>query len=495
MEPVESFHMTPEEFRRHGRAVVDWIADYWGRVEGLPVLSRARPGEVRAALPAAPPADGEPFESLLRDVDRILLPGITHWQSPNFFAFFPANTSGPAILGELLSAGLGVQGMLWLTSPACTELETHVLDWLVGMLGLPGCFRSDSTGGGVIQDSASSAALCAVLAARERATGYRSNENGCDGRLVAYASTQTHSSVEKAVTIAGLGRSNLRLIDVDAAFAMRPEGLARRISEDRRAGLVPCFVCATVGTTSSNAVDPVREIGRVCREHGVWLHVDAAMAGTAAVCPEFRHLQDGVELADSYCFNPHKWMFTNFDCDCFWVADRAALVRTLSILPEYLRNRATESGAVIDYRDWQVPLGRRFRALKLWFVIRSYGVEGLRVHVRRHVELAREFAGWVERSERFELAARPPLNLVCFRHRAGDDFNRELLDRLNSTGAFYLTHTTLQGRFTLRLCVGQTRTEERHVRQAWRTIVSAAQALEAETGSRIGSETEREEPR
>ncbi len=478
MHPDRGFHMSAEEFRRHGRTVVDWIADYWERVEALPVLARVRPGEIRAALPAEPPEAPEPFEAVLRDVEEIVLPGITHWQSPNFFAYFPSNASGPSVLGELLSAGLGVQGMLWQTSPACTELETHVLDWMVGMLGLPPAFRSDSTGGGVIQDSASSAALCALLAARERATGYAGNERGCDGRLVAYASTQTHSSVEKAVTISGLGRSNLRRVEVDEKFAMRPDALAARIARDRSDGLMPCFVCATVGTTSSNAVDPLPEIGRVCREHGVWLHVDAAMSGAAAVCPEFRHLQDGLELADSYCTNPHKWLFTNFDCDCFWVADRPALVRTLSILPEYLRNRATESGAVIDYRDWQIPLGRRFRALKLWLVIRSYGVEGLRFHVRRHVRLAQELAGWIERAERFELAVRPPLNLVCFRHRAGDAFNRELLDRVNAGGALYLTHTTLDGRFTLRMCVGQTRTEERHVRDAWQTIVATAEEIE-----------------
>ena len=263
------------------------------------------------------------------------------------------------MLGELLSAGLGVQGMLWATSPACTELETHVLDWMADLLDLPAKFRSDGTGGGVIQDSASSASLCALLAARERATGYASNERGADGRSVVYTSTQTHSSVEKAVLIAGIGRENLRQIDVDGVFAMRPDLLARQIAQDRAAGLVPAFVCATVGTISSNAVDPLPEIGAICREEGLWLHVDAAMAGTAALCSEYRYLHNGLELADSYCFNPHKWMFTNFDCDCFYVGDRAALIRTLSILPEYLRNRATESGAVIDYRDWQIPLGRR----------------------------------------------------------------------------------------------------------------------------------------
>ena len=473
-----SYHMSPEDFRRHGRAVVDWIADYWQRVEGLPVLSRVAPGEVRAQLPPHPPAGGEPFERILRDFEAVILPGITHWQSPNFFAYFPANTSGPAILGELLSAGLGVQGMLWTTSPACTELETHVLDWMAEMLGLPPAFTSAGTGGGVIQDTASSASLCALLAARERATGYASNERGADGRLIAYASSQTHSSVEKAAKIAGLGRANLRQVEVDDAFAMRPNALAARIAEDRRAGLVPCFVCATVGTTSSNGIDPVREIGVICRQERLWLHVDAAMAGTAAICPEFAHLLDGIGSADSLCVNPHKWMFTNFDCDCFWVADRAALIRTLSILPEYLRNAATESGAVIDYRDWHVQLGRRFRALKLWFVIRSYGVEGLRHHVRRHVELAREFARWVEESGTFELAVRPPLNLVCFRHMGGDEFNRRLMARLNASGRLFLTHTTLDGRFTLRLCVGQTHTERRHVVAAWEEIRRAAAELE-----------------
>ena len=472
-----SFHMSPEDFRRHGHAMVDWIADYQRRVESLPVMSPVKPGDVRAALPTRAPEHGEPFTAVLRDVNRIILPGITHWQSPNFFAFFPSNTSGPSILGDLLSSGLGVQGMLWATSPACTELETHVLDWLVDMLDLPARFKSSGTGGGVLQDSASSAALCTLLAARERATGFQSNQSGCDGRLVAYTSTQAHSSIEKAMGIAGLGRQNLRLIEVDAAFAMRPDLLAAQIEQDRAAGLQPCFVAATIGTTSSNAVDPVPEIGRICREAGVWLHVDAAMAGPAAVCPEFRPLQAGLELADSYAFNPHKWMFTNFDCDCFYVADRAALIRTLSILPEYLRNQATQSGAVIDYRDWQVSLGRRFRALKLWFVIRHYGVEGLRQHLRRHVALAQEFAGWVRADERFELAAPAPLNLVCFRHRGGDEFNRRLLDELNQGGDLYLTHTKLAGRYTLRLCVGQTHTEFRHVAGAWQRIQAAADRL------------------
>ena len=474
MEEPKSYHMTPEEFRRHGRAVVDWVADYMERVESLPVLSRVRPGEVRSLLPPDPPERGEPFEEVLADVDRVILPGITHWQSPNFFAFFPANASGPSILGELLSAGLGVQGMLWATSPACTELETHVLDWMAQMTELPATFRSAGTGGGAIQDSASGAALCALVAARERATGSSSNERGCDGRLTAYASTQAHSSIEKAVKLAGLGRANLRLVEVDGRFAMRPEALEEAIARDAAAGLTPCFVAATVGTTSSNGMDPLPAIGEICRRRGLWLHVDGSMAGTAALCPEFRPLFRGLELADSYCFNPHKWMFTNFDCDCFYVADRRALITALSILPEYLRNAATESGAVIDYRDWQVSLGRRFRALKLWFVIRHYGVEGLRHHVRRHVALAQEFAGWVREDRRFELAVEPPLNLVCFRHRGGDAANQALLDELNGSGALYLTHTKLDGKLTLRMSIGQTHTERRHVEAAWDRIRRAA---------------------
>jgi len=469
--------MTPEEFRRHGHAVIDWIADYHARIESFPVLSQVKPGQIRASLPANPPAQGEPFEALMNDVDRLILPGVTHWQSPNFFAYFPCNASGPGILGDLLSAGLGVQGMLWSTSPACTELETHVMDWLVGMLGLPEKFLSSNTGGGVIQDTASSAALCGLLAARERVTHYASNKKGCNGRLVAYASTQTHSSLEKAAMIAGIGVDNLRLIEVDHNLAMCGDALARQIDADQRAGLTPFFVCATLGTTSSNAMDPIAAVGDVCRQHNLWLHVDAAMSGTAMLCPEFRHLQNGVELADSYNFNPHKWMFTNFDCNCFWVADRKALIQTLSILPEYLRNQASESGAVIDYRDWHIQLGRRFRSLKLWFVIRHYGVEGLQHHIRQHVQLAQLFAEWVRKDECFGLAAPVPLNLVCFRHRAGDAANQAIMDRLNRSGDLFLTHTKLNSKLTLRLSIGQTNTQARHVQLAWKRIQQEAEKV------------------
>ncbi len=477
MSQEKPLHMTPEEFRRHGHAVVDWIADYQSRIETFPVLSQAKPGQIRASLPPNPPAQGEPFDSVLKDVEQLILPGITHWQSPNFFAYFPCNASGPGILGDLLSSGLGVQGMLWSTSPACTELETHVMDWLVGMMGLPEKFLSSGSGGGVIQDTASSAALCALLAARERSSGYTTNKKGGNGRLIAYASTQTHSSLEKAAMIAGIGTDNLRLIEVDENFAMKPDALAKQISADLGAGLTPSFVCATVGTTSSNAMDPVHAIGGICRKHNLWLHVDAAMSGTAMVCPEFRHLQDGVELADSYNFNPHKWMGANFDCSCFWVADRKALIQTLSILPEYLRNQATESGAVIDYRDWHIQLGRRFRSLKLWLLIRHYGIEGLQHNVREHVRLAQLFADWVRKDDRFELPAPVPLNLVCFRHKGGDALNQEIMDRLNRSGELFLTHTKLNGKLTLRLSVGQMNTKSTHVERAWKRIQAETAAL------------------
>lgn len=477
MSESTSFHMTPDEFRTFGYAVIDWIADYQRRVESLPVMAQVQPGDIRAMLPPHPPAHGEDFDAILADIDRIILPGVTHWQSPNFFAYFPANASGPAILGDLLSSGLGVQGMLWLTSPACTELETHMMDWLVEMLALPEKFKSTSTGGGVIQDSASSATLTALLAARERATNFTINRSGGTGNLVAYATSQTHSSLEKAMMIAGLGRQNLRLIEVDETFAMRPNALAQQIERDRAAGLTPIFVCATVGTTSSNAIDPLPAIGAICQREGVWLHVDAAMAGTAALCPEFRWIHDGLAFADSYCFNPHKWMFINFDCDAFFVADRKALIETLSILPEYLRNEATKTGAVIDYRDWQIPLGRRFRALKLWFVIRHYGVEGLQFHVRQHVQMAQQFAEWVRASDDFELAAPVPLNLVCFRHKGGDAINQQIMDRINRSGDLFFTHTRLDGKLTLRMSIGQTHTQMEHVQRAWARIQEETKQL------------------
>jgi len=466
----KSFHMSPEDFRANADQVLEWITAYQKRVEALPVMSQVKPGEIRAKFPTSAPQKGEPFADVLRDLDAKIMPGITHWQSPNFYAYFPSNNSNASILGDLLSSGIGVQGMLWATSPACTELETVVLDWLVEMLGLPSSFLTTGKGGGVIQDTASSATLSALLAARERATSGGSNEEGCDRSLTCYTSSHAHSSLEKNVKIAGLGRKNLRLIEADENFAMRPDALRRAIEADLAAGKKPFFVMATVGTTSSNALDPLSAIGTICREFGLWFHVDSAMAGTATLCPEFRYIQQGVELADSYVFNPHKWMFTNFDCSVFYVADRTALINAFSIMPEYLRNQGTATGEVFDYRDWHVQLGRRFRSLKLWAVIRHYGVEGLQHHIRRHVELAQQFLAWVKADSRFEVMAPAPLNLVCFRLKGDDAANEALMNRLNQSGKIYLTHTKLNGKFTLRMCIGQSQTEERHVRTAWELI-------------------------
>jgi aromatic-L-amino-acid/L-tryptophan decarboxylase len=474
---MKNFHMSPEEFRKQGKQMIDWIADYYENIEKYPVLSQVKPGDIKNHLPDSPPIEGESIEQIMEDVNSIILPGITHWQSPNFFAFFPSNSSGPSILGDLLSSGLGVQGMLWATSPACTELETQVLDWLAEMLQLPEKFRSTSIGGSVIQDTASSAALSAVLAAREKKTNYQTNDSGNLGNLVAYVSAHTHSSLEKAIKIAGIGKNNLRLIGVDEELAMRPDLLESAIKEDLQKGLIPFFVCATIGTTSTNAMDPLPEIGQICQKYQLWLHIDAAMSGTAAICPEYRYLLNGVELADSFSFNPHKWMFTNFDCNCFFVANRSDLIKTLSILPEYLKNQATESGAVFDYRDWHIQLGRRFRSLKLWFVIRHYGLTGLRYHIQEHIRLAQQFAKWIRESDDFELIAPAPLNLVCFAHKNGDDFNRKLLETINQSGKMYFTHTVINSRYVLRMCIGQTNTNEDHVRQAWQTIQTTAEQL------------------
>jgi aromatic-L-amino-acid/L-tryptophan decarboxylase len=464
-----SYHMSADELRRWGHAAVDWVADYLETIERHRVVPDVAPGDVRASLPPSPPAKPEPFDAVLADLDRVVVPATTHWQHPGFHAYFPANTSGPAILGDIVSTGLGTQGMLWQTGPACTEVETHLLDWMVDVLGLPERFLSGGAGGGVIQDSASSATLCALLAARERALA---QVGVTIDRLTVYASTQAHSSLEKGVRIAGLRPDQLRTIEVDDAFALRPGPLAEAVAADQAAGRVPCLVMATIGTTSSLAIDPVPAIADIAGRAGMWLHVDGAMAGSAAVCPELRGMYggNGLDRADSYVTDPHKWLFTTFDCSLFWVADRSTLLGALSILPEYLRNQASESGRVIDYRDWHVPLGRRFRSLKLWFVLRWYGVEGLRHHVREHVRLAGQLADRVAADPRLELAAPPNLNLVCFRHAAGDEATERLHRALNATGRVYLTHTRLAGRYVIRASIGAWTTEERHVDSLWRLI-------------------------
>ena len=473
----KNYHMSPEQFRKEGKKIIDWIADYYENIENYPVLSQVKPGEIKSSLPNTAPLKGETIDEMIGDLEEKILPGITHWQSPGFFAYFNSNASFPSILGDLISSGLGVQGMIWATSPAATELETLVLDWLADEMGMPESFKSTSTGGGVIQDTASTAALTTIIAARERATGYQSNLEGIQKKLVAYISTQTHSSVEKGIKIAGIGKENLRLIDVNENFSMKTGLLQQQIQQDKKEGYFPFFVCGTVGTTSSTAIDPIREIGEICKDENCWFHIDAAALGTAMICPEFRHFIDGAELADSYNFNPHKWMFTNFDCSVLWIANRRELINTFSILPEYLRNKATESGEVFDYRDWHIQLGRRFRSLKLWFVIRHYGVEGLRYHIRKHVELAKQFKSRVEKSEDFEMVVEPPLNLVCFRHKAGDEFNMKLMNTINETGLIYFTHTKLNGKVVLRMNIGQTHIEQKHVKKAWELIKETAHKM------------------
>ena len=468
------------EYRRHAHRLVDWIADYLETVESRPVRSRVAPGEIAHRLPAAPPERGEPFERIFADFERDLLPGITHWQHPSFFAYFPANSSPPSVLAEMLTAALGVNCMLWQTSPAGTELETRALDWLRQMLGLPEGFS------GVIQDTASSATLCAILAARERATGFAANRRGAsDGdRLRLYTSSEAHSSVAKAVRIAGLGSESLRAIPAGGENGgMDVEALTAAIEGDVAAGARPILVAATLGTTGASGFDRLNAIGPLCRRHGVMLHVDAAWAGIAAIAPEHRWMLAGVEYADSFVVNPHKWMMVNFDCSAHFVRDAAGFVRTFEITPEYLKT--SEHGRVIDYRDWGVALGRRFRALKLWCVIRSYGVEGLRSLVRRHVALAAELAGAIGMEEDFEVVVPPRLALLCFRYRpreveepaALDALNERLLRALNDSGRLYLTQTRVRGAYVLRLCVGQTTTERRHVEGAWDFIRDTARTL------------------
>jgi aromatic-L-amino-acid/L-tryptophan decarboxylase len=468
--------MEPDDFRQHAHALVDWMADYIRDVGRLPVTPAVTPGDIRRQLPTAPPTSPEPFDRLFEDFQRLILPGMTHWNHPGWMAYFPGNTSPVSILGEMVTATMGAQCMSWATSPAATELEQIVMDWVRQMLGLPATFT------GVIQDTASTATLVALLTARERATAYAAGTRGLTGdgpALTVYASREAHSSVDKAVKLAGYGLDNLRHIPTDRAFAIVPEELERTIEADRAAGLRPACVVASIGTTSSTAVDPVPAIAEICRRHGVWLHVDAAFAGTAALVPELRPYFAGVERADSFVFNPHKWMLTNFDCTAYYVRDTDALLRTFQASPEYLRT--SHDPEVVNYRDWGIQLGRRFRALKLWFVIRSYGVEGLRAAVRKHVALAQQLAEWIRQRKDFELMAPVPFSLVCLRYKPPgktdeelDEINRHVLEQVNAARHFHLTHTRLGGRYVIRVVVGQRTTSQEHVEAVWREIQEAA---------------------
>ncbi len=464
---TDGYHMTPEDFRLKGYAVIDWLADYMETVADADIMPKVAPGAIGARIPAAAPEGPEPFEHIMSDLDEVVRPGLVHWQSPGWFAYFPANTSPPSILGDLVSSGLGQQGMLWSTSPACTEIENAVVDWMVDLLGLPSGWKTSGPGGGVIQMTASDSTHTALVVARNQQAARSPIE-----RMVVYTSAQAHSSVEKGARIVGVPHT--RLIPVDDQLAMRPEALAAAIANDLEAGYHPILVASTVGTTGTSAVDPLDSIGVVAREHGLWHHVDAAYAGSAMICPEFRIHQPGLDMVDSYTTNPHKWMFTNFDCSLFYVADRTSLIETMSIMPPYLRNPASDEGHVIDYRDWHVPLGRRFRALKLWFVLRSYGAEGIRHHIRHHVQLAKELEKRLSADDRFELVAPVPFALVTFRLTAGNDATDAVVDTINASGHSYVTPSKLGDMSIIRVSVGQTTTDREHVNRLWQVIDGAA---------------------
>ena len=458
-----------EEFRRNAHALVDWITDYLATLEERPVREPANPGDVRAKLPDRAPESPEPFDAVLADLDRVVVPGLTHWQHPGWFAYFPAQSSPPSVLGELAAAGIGVQGMLWSTSPAATEIESHVLDWLVDLLDVPKQWKTTGAGGGVLQSGASASTHTALVVAREQCLA-RSGTGPKD--MVAYTSKHAHSSIEKGARIAGYG--HVRLLETDHQFAARPEALAAAIAEDRQAGLAPAFVGSAVGTTGTTGVDPVRRLGEIARAEEMWHHIDAAYAGSAMICEEFRHHQDGLELVDSYTFNPHKWLATNLDCSVMWVADRQPLIDALSVLPPYLRDEASESGQVIDYRDWHGPLGRPFRALKLWFVLRCFGAEGLRRMIRTHVGWARDLARRIDAHPRLATIAPTHFALVSFAHAAGNEATDELVDRINGDSRFYITPSEANGQRYARISVGSTWTTPRQVDALWDLIAAHA---------------------
>ncbi|MEZ5421392.1 MAG: pyridoxal-dependent decarboxylase [Vicinamibacterales bacterium] len=461
--------MTPEEFRKHGHAVVDWIADYRARVAERPVMAQTAPGDIKARLPQSPPDQPEPFDAVLADLDAIVAPGLSHWQSPSFFGYFPCNGTLGSVLGDYVSTGLGVLGLAWQSSPALTEVEEVATDWLRQMVGLSDRWH------GVIQDTASTSTLLALICARERTTGYALARGGLQGEpraLVVYTSAYGHSSVDKAALLAGFGRDNIRHVACDAAFAMRADALAAAIADDRAAGRVPCAVVATTGTTTTTALDPVNAIAGVIAGTGIWLHVDAAMAGSAMVLPECRWMWDGVEAADSLVLNPHKWLGAAFDCSVYYVRDAEHLVRVMSTNPSYLQSAA--DGRVKNYRDWGIPLGRRFRALKLWFLIREQGVTGLQSRLRRDLENARWLAGAVSATPGWRVLAPVPLQTVCVRHEppgldaeAMDTHTQAWCDRINRSGQAYLTPATLDGRWMVRVSVGSEHTERADVERLW----------------------------
>ncbi|MEO1090181.1 MAG: pyridoxal-dependent decarboxylase [Pseudomonadota bacterium] len=466
--------MDLDTFRLHGHRAIDWVADYLTTIERHPVRAQVAPGDIAARLPDAAPPTAEPVDAILADFERIVMPGITHWQHPRFFAYFPANSSPPSVLAEVLTAGIAAQCMLWQTSPAATEMETRVLDWLRQAIGLPAGFS------GVIQDSASSATLAAIVAGRERALQGAGNAKGLAGAppVRVYATDEAHSSVEKACRIAGIGSGHLVRVATDDQGRIRADDLAVRIAEDRAAELLPGVVVATLGSTGIGAVDPLAEVARVARSEDVYLHVDAAWAGSALLLDEWRWMIDGVELADSFVFNPHKWLGVQFDCAAHYVREPGVLTAALGIQPSYLTSR--ETGHVIDYRDWSVPLGRRFRALKLWFVLRAYGLDQLRAMLRDHIAWTEELATWIETEADFEMATPPSLSLLTFRHVPSgvadvDAHNRALIERINDEGFVYLTPHDHGGRAVIRWSIGARTTERRHVEEGWQRVREIAE--------------------
>lgn len=467
--------MDKESFRQFGYRFVDWVADYFEEVENYPVRSQVSPGEIKNQLPREAPCQGEPMEALFKDFNELILPGITHWQHPSWFAYFPANNSPPSILAEILTAGLGAQCMIWQTSPAAAELEEVVMEWLRQMLGLPEEME------GVIQDTASTSSLVALLTAREKATDFGANQRGFREDLRIYISEEAHSSVEKGAKIAGYGKQSICSIPTDENFAMDPSELEEAVIRDKQKGFKPACVVATVGTTSSTAVDPLVPIGEICKRHDLWFHVDAAFAGTAAILPEKRGILEGMKYVDSFVFNPHKWMLTNFDCSAYFVRDPGLLIRTFEIHPEYLKTGL--DAKVKNFRDWGIQLGRRFRALKLWFVIRSYGVEGLQKIIREHLRLAQMFKERILEEKNFELMAPVDFSVICFRLNDGrkeeklDSLNKEFLEMLNETGEVFLSQTTLRGKYVLRMAIGARMTTERHVTQAWQLVSSISKTV------------------
>ncbi|XP_021802943.1 tyrosine/DOPA decarboxylase 1-like [Prunus avium] len=498
--------LDPVEFRRQGHMMVDFIADYYQNIDKYPVLSQVDPGYLRKRLPESAPDNPEPIETILQDVQEHIVPGLTHWQSPSFFAFFASNVSIAGFLGEMLSTGFNVVGFNWVSSPAATELESIVMDWLGNLLRLPKSFLFSGNGGGVIHGSTCEAIVCTMAASRDQMLSRIGGDN--IGKLVVYGSDQTHSALQKASQIVGINPKNFRAIEAtrSTTFALSPESLKLAISSDIEAGLVPLFLCATVGTTATTAVDPLGPLCDVAKHHGMWVHVDAAYAGSACICPEFRHFIDGIEGVDSFSFNAHKWFFTGLDCCCLWVKNPGALISSLSANPEFLRNKPTDSKQVVDYKDWQIALSRRFRAMKLWLVLRSYGVVNLRNFLRSHVKMAKLFEGLVAMDQRFEIVVPRNFSMVCFRvspwvatskgtpttptsnsfHQNGiednvekctNEVNCKLLEAINASGRVFMTHAVVGGMYVIRCAVGVTLTEEKHIAMAWKVVQEHADVI------------------